>query len=51
MGDTPNAMINDDVTHNTVLRIGEQDTVNQIYYPRQVQIQTYRETTISKFDV
>jgi hypothetical protein len=51
MSDTPNAIIKYDVTHNTVLRIGEQGTVNQIYYPRQVQIQTYQGTTISKYDV
>jgi hypothetical protein len=51
MSDTPNAIINYDVTHNTVLRIGDQDTLNQIYYPRQVQIQTYQGATISKFEV
>ena len=51
MSDTPTPIINYDATHNTIIRISEQDTVNQIYYPRQVQIQTYQGTSISKFDV
>ena len=51
MSDTPNSIINYDATHNTVIRIGEQDIVNQIYYPRQIQFQTYQGTSISKFDV
>ena len=51
MSDTPNAIINYDATHNTIIRISEQDTVNQIYYPRQLQIQTYQGTAFSKFDV
>jgi hypothetical protein len=51
MSDTPNAIINYDATHNTIIRISEQDTVNQIYYPRQLQIQSYQGTAFSKFDV
>ncbi len=51
MSDTPIPIINYDATHNTIIRISEQDTVNQIYYPRQLQIQTFQGTSISKFDV
>jgi hypothetical protein len=50
MSDTPHSIINYDATHNTVIRISEQDIVNQIYYPRQIQFQTYQGTTFSKFD-
>ena len=35
MADSPDNIINFDATHNTVMRIREQDTVNQIYYPNQ----------------
>jgi hypothetical protein len=51
MSDTPNPMIHYDATHNTIIRISEQDTVNQIYCPRQLQIKTFQGTSISKFDV
>ena len=51
MSDSPNAIINYDTTHNTIIRISEQDTVNQIYYPRQLQIQSYQGTAFSKFDI
>ena len=51
MSDTPHSIINYDATHNTVIRVSEQDTVNQIYYPRQIQFQTYQGTSISKLDV
>ena len=51
MNDSVDAIINFDATHNTVIRIREQDIVNQVYYPRQLQIQTYQGTSISKFDV
>ncbi len=51
MNDSVDAIINFDSTHNTVIRIREQDIVNSIYYPRQFQIQTYQGTTISKFDI
>jgi len=51
MADSPVNIINFDATHNTVIRIREQDTVNQIYYPRQFQVQTFEGTAISKFDV
>ena len=51
MNDSPESIINFDATHNTVIRIREQDTVNQVYYPRQLQIQTYQGASISKFDV
>ncbi len=51
MSDSPEAIINFDSTHNTVIRIREQDIVNQIYYPRQLQIQSYQGTAFSKFDV
>ena len=51
MADSPDNIINFDATHNTVIRIREQDIVNQINYPRQFQVQTYQGTTISKFDV
>jgi hypothetical protein len=50
MSDTPHSIINYDATHNTVIRISEQDIVNQIYYARQIQFQTYQGTTFSKFD-
>ena len=51
MNDSVEAIINFDATHNTVIRIREQDIVNQVYYPRQLQIQTYQGTSISKFDI
>ena len=51
MSDTPTPIINYDATHNTIIRISEQDTVNQIYYPRQLQIQSFQGTTFSKFDI
>ena len=51
MNDSPESIINFDATHNTVIRIREQDIVNQVYYPRQFQIQTYQGASISKFDV
>jgi hypothetical protein len=51
MGDTLTPIINYDATHNTVIRISEQDTVNQIYYPRQLQIQSFQRTTFSKIDI
>jgi NDP-sugar pyrophosphorylase family protein len=41
MSDSPHSIINYDAIHNTVIRISEQDIVNQIYYPRQIQFQTY----------
>ena len=47
MSDTPHSIINYDATHNTVIRVSEQDTVNQIYYTRQIQFQTYQGTSIS----
>jgi hypothetical protein len=50
MSDSPHSIINYDATHNTVIRISEQDIVSQIYYPRQTQFQTYQGTTFSKFD-
>ena len=51
MSDSPECLINFDSTHNTVIRIREQDIVNQIYYPRQLQIQSYQGTAFSKFDI
>jgi hypothetical protein len=38
MEDHPECIINFDATHNTVIRIREQDTINQYYYPRQMWI-------------
>ena len=51
MSDNPDCIINFDATHNTIIRIREQDTTNQIYYPRQLQIQSHQATTFSKFDI
>ncbi len=51
LSDTPTPIINYDATHNTIIRIFEQDTVNQIYYLRQLQIQSFQGTTFSKFDL
>ena len=48
MSDTPANIINFDASHNTVIRIREQDIVNQ---PRQLQIQSYQGTSFSKFDI
>jgi hypothetical protein len=31
--------------------MSRQDTINQIYYPRQLQIQSYQGTAFSKFDI
>ena len=44
MNDSVEAIINFDSTHNTVIRIREQDIVNQVYYPRQLQIQSVQGT-------
>jgi hypothetical protein len=44
MEDSPENIINFDATDNTVIRIRAQDTVKQIYYPRQFQIQTFEGT-------
>ena len=41
MSDTPHSIINYDATHNTVIRVSEQDTVNQIY-SRQIQFQNIK---------
>ena len=51
MEDSPECIINFDATHNTVIRVREQDTINQYYYPRQIQFQTFQGTTFSKFDI
>ncbi len=51
MSDTPDSIINFDATHNTIIRVREQDIVNQIYYPRQIPFQSYQGTAFSKFDV
>ncbi len=51
MNDSLDAIINFDSTHNTVIRIREQDILNSIYYPKQFQSQSYQGTTISKFDI
>jgi hypothetical protein len=40
MSNTPHSIINYVATHNKVIRVSEQDTANQIYYPRQIQFQT-----------
>jgi hypothetical protein len=40
MKDSPENSINFDATHNTDIRVREQDTVNQYYYPCQIQFQT-----------
>ncbi len=45
MSDTPHSIINYDATHTTVIRISEQNTVNQIYFPRQIQFQTLNNAT------
>jgi hypothetical protein len=50
MSSTPHSIINYDATHTTVIRISEQDIVNQIYYPRQIQFQTYQGATFSNYD-
>jgi hypothetical protein len=51
MNGSPESIINFDATHNTVIRIREQDVVNSIHYPRQFQIQSYQGTAFSKFDI
>ncbi len=51
MEDSPENIINFDATHNTVIRVREQDNLNQIYYPRQIQFQSFEGTTFSKFDI
>ena len=51
MEDSPENIINFDATHNTVIRVREQDTINQYYYPRQIQFQSFQGTTFSKFDI
>jgi len=51
MEDSPECIINFDATHNTVIRVREQDTINQYYYPRQIQFQSFQGTTFSKFDI
>jgi len=51
MEDSPDNIINFDTTHNTVIRVREQDVINNIYYPRQIQFQSFEGTTFSKFDI
>ena len=51
MEDSPENIIKFDATHNTVIRIREQDNLNQVYYPRQIQFQSFQGTTFSKFDI
>jgi hypothetical protein len=51
MEDSPDNIINFDTTHNTVIRFREQDIINNIYYPRQIQFQSFEGTTFSKFDI
>ncbi len=51
MSVSPECLINFDATHNTIIRVREQDIVNQIYYPRQIQFQSFQGTAFSKFDV
>ena len=51
MEDSPENIINFDATHNTVIGVREEDTLNQIYYPRQIQFQSFQGTTFSKFDI
>jgi hypothetical protein len=50
MSDSPDNIINHDAIHNTVIRIREQDTVNQIYYPHQIKLQSHQGTAFSNFD-
>ncbi len=45
MSDTPHSILNYDATYNTVIRISEHDIVNQTYYPRQIQFETYQGAT------
>ena len=51
MEDSPESMINFDARHKTVIRVREEDTVNQIYYQRQIQFQSFQGTTFSNFDI
>ena len=51
MEDSPDNIINFDATHNTVIRVREQDTINKYYYPRQIQFQSFEGTTFSNFDI
>ncbi len=51
MEDSPEWLINFDATHITVIRVREQDTINQYYYPRQIQFQSFQGTTFSIFDI
>ncbi len=44
MSDTTDSMINYDATHNAVIRISDPDTVNQKYFPHQIQLQSYQGT-------
>jgi hypothetical protein len=50
VSDTLDSIIKFDATHNTVTKVREQDIVNQIYYPRQIQFQSFQGTSFSKFD-
>ncbi len=43
VSDSPDRIINYNATHNAVIRKREQDTVNQIYYPRQIQLRSHKE--------
>jgi len=51
MEDNPEFIIDFDATHNTVIRVREQDNINQYYYPRKIQFQLFQGTTFSKFDI
>ena len=46
MSNSPDNIINFEATHNTVIRIGGHNTINQIYFPRQFQFPTFEGTKI-----
>ncbi len=48
MEDNQECIINVDATHNTVIRVREQNTINQYFYPRQIQFQSYQGTAFPK---
>ncbi len=49
---SPANINNFETTHNAIIRIQEleQATVNQMYYPRQLQVHSHQKTPFSKFD-
>jgi hypothetical protein len=47
MSDSPDSIINYNVTHNTVIRTSKEGRVIQIFYPGQIPLQSHQGTIFS----